>query len=122
MDQRLSEQYHRGNTKTSEIHWGTSEIHNFSRETQIINTHWGGRKSKPFSPGTDFAGLISTGELFGVDSAGVVRQGVLTVPLEHIYESNFSNIQALFYHYSQLRFFAFLIFSFTLFYFILKKY
>ena len=30
-DQRLSEQYHWGNTKTSEIHWGTSAIHNFSR-------------------------------------------------------------------------------------------
>ena len=46
-------------------------------ETQITNTHRGGRKSKPFSPGTDFVGLIFTGELSGVDSAGVLRQGVL---------------------------------------------
>ena len=30
-DQILSEQYHRGNIKTSEIHWGTSAIQNFSR-------------------------------------------------------------------------------------------
>ena len=75
--QRLSEQYHQGNTKTSEIRWGTSVIHNFSRETQITDTHRGGRKSKRFSPGTDFVGLIFTGELSGVDSAGVLRQDVL---------------------------------------------
>ena len=36
-------------------------------ETQITNTHRGGRKSKPISPGTDFAGLIFTEELSGVD-------------------------------------------------------
>ena len=48
-------------------------------ETQITNTHQGGRKSKPFSPGTDFVGLIFTGELSGVDSAGVLRQGVYIV-------------------------------------------
>ena len=39
-------------------------------ETQIINTYQGGRKTKPFSPGTDFRGLVFTGELSGVDSAG----------------------------------------------------
>ena len=30
-DQWLFEQYHRGNTKTSENHWGTSAVQNFSR-------------------------------------------------------------------------------------------
>ena len=45
-------------------------------ETQITNTHRGGRKSKPFSPETGFAGLIFTGELSGVDSSGVLRYGV----------------------------------------------
>ena len=69
-DQRQSEQYHQGNPKTSEIQF-------FFGETQIATTHRGGRKSKPFSPGTDFVGLIFTGELSGVDSAGVLRrQGV----------------------------------------------
>ena len=46
-------------------------------ETQITNTHREGRKSKPFPPGTDFVGLIFTEELSRVDSAGVLRQGVL---------------------------------------------
>ena len=32
--------------------------------------------TKPFSPGTDFVGLIFTGELSGVDSEGVLSQGV----------------------------------------------
>ena len=69
-DQRQSEQYHQGNPKTSEIQF-------FFGETQIATTHLGGRKSKPISPGTDFVGLIFTGELSGVDSAGVLRQDVL---------------------------------------------
>ena len=47
--------------------------------TQIANTHRVGWKSKPFLLGTDFAGLIFTGELSGVDSAGVLRQGVAEV-------------------------------------------
>ena len=34
-------------------------------ETQITNTHRRGRKSKPFLLGTDFIGLIFTGELSG---------------------------------------------------------
>ena len=69
-DQILSEQYNRGNPKTSEI-----QI--FFGETQIANTHRGGRKSKPFSPETDFVGLIFTGELSRMDSARVLKQGVL---------------------------------------------
>ena len=52
-------------------------------ETQITNTHQGGRKSKPISPGTDFVGFIFTGELSGVDSTGLLRQGVLDVLLYH---------------------------------------
>ena len=47
--------------------------------TQNANTHRVGWKSKPFLLGTDFAGLIFTGELSGVDSAGVLRQGVAEV-------------------------------------------
>ena len=43
-------------------------------EAQITNTHRGVRKSKPFSPGTDSAGLIFTGELSRVDSAGALGQ------------------------------------------------
>ena len=39
-------------------------------ETQITNTHRRGRKSKPFLLGTDFIGLIFTGEL---------RQGILFI-------------------------------------------
>ena len=46
-------------------------------EVENQNTHWGGRKSKPFSPGTDFVALIFTGELSRVDSSGVLRQGVM---------------------------------------------
>ena len=48
-------------------------------ETQITNTHRRGRKSKPFLLGTDFIGLIFTGELSGVDSARELRQGVLFI-------------------------------------------
>ena len=39
----------------------------------------GGKKSKHFSPGSNFAEQISTGELSGVDSAGVLRQDVKLV-------------------------------------------
>ena len=35
-----------------------------------------GKKSKIFSPGSDFTEQIFTGELSGVGSAGVLRQGV----------------------------------------------
>ena len=58
----------------------------FLGETPITNIHWGGRKSKPISPGTDFVGLIFTGELSGVDSAGVLRQVVYLVKSESIYQ------------------------------------
>ena len=44
--------------------------------TQITNAHPGGTMTEPFSPGTDFVGLIFTGELSGVDSGGVLSQGV----------------------------------------------
>ena len=37
----------------------------------------GSEKSKRFSPGNDFTEQSFTGELSGVDSAGVLRQGVL---------------------------------------------
>ena len=37
---------------------------------------WGGKRSKRFSPGSDFTQQIFTGELSGADSAGVLRQGV----------------------------------------------
>ena len=37
----------------------------------------GSEKSKRFSPGNDFTEQSFTGELYGVDSAGVLRQGVL---------------------------------------------
>ena len=36
----------------------------------------GGKKSKRFSPESDYTEQIFTGELSGVDSAGVLRQGV----------------------------------------------
>ena len=39
----------------------------------------GGKKSKRFSPGSDFTEQIFTGEPSGVESAGVLRQGVLIV-------------------------------------------
>ena len=35
----------------------------------------GVKKSKRFSTGSDFTDQISTGELSGVDSAGIQRQG-----------------------------------------------
>ena len=38
--------------------------------------HQGGKKSKAFLPGSEFTGQIFTEELSGVDSAGVLRQGV----------------------------------------------
>ena len=38
----------------------------------------GGEKSKRFSPGSDFTEQIFTGEVSGVDSAGVPRQDVCT--------------------------------------------
>ena len=63
--------------------------------TQITNTHRGGRKSKPFSPGTDFAGIIFTGELSGVDSAGVLRQGVFIEAVGNDIEELLEGKQAL---------------------------
>ena len=74
MDQRLSEQYHRGNTKTSEIHWETSEIHNFSRGDSNYQHTPGRQKTQTLFTGTDFVGLIFTGELSGMDSAGVYKE------------------------------------------------
>ena len=38
---------------------------------------WGGKLSTCFSPGSDFAEQIFTGELARMDSAGVLRQDVL---------------------------------------------
>ena len=40
------------------------------------------KKSKSFSPGSDFTEEIFTGELFGVDSAGVLRQDFFNVCAE----------------------------------------
>ena len=37
----------------------------------------GGKNSKCFFPGNDFTEQIFTGELSGVDSAGVLRQSVI---------------------------------------------
>ena len=37
----------------------------------------GGKKSKRFSPGSDFTEQIFTGEISGLDSAGVLRQGMI---------------------------------------------
>ena len=42
----------------------------------------GGKKSKRFSPGSDFTEQIFAGELSWVDSAGVMRQDVFT---EHLW-------------------------------------
>ena len=36
----------------------------------------GGKKSKRFSLGNDFTEQIFTGDISGLDSAGVLRQGV----------------------------------------------
>ena len=41
----------------------------------------GGKKSKRVSPGSDFTEQIFTGELSGLDSAGVLRQGVFMITL-----------------------------------------
>ena len=38
--------------------------------------HWGGGKIKLFPVGNGFAGQIFTRKLYGVDSAGELRQGV----------------------------------------------
>ena len=43
---------------------------------QVMQYCWGGKKSKRFSPGSDFVELIFIGELSGMDSAGVLRHGV----------------------------------------------
>ena len=72
--------------------------------TQITNIHRGGKKSKPFSPGTDFVGLIFTGELSRVDSAGVLRQGVVAVvAIRRIFNRSHINggISYLLYLYSK---------------------
>ena len=42
----------------------------------------GGKKSKRVSPGSDFKEQIFTGELLGVDSAGVLRHSVTYVALD----------------------------------------
>ena len=43
----------------------------------------GGKKSKRVFPGSDFTEHIFTGELSGVDSAGLLRQGVIATPLSY---------------------------------------
>ena len=43
----------------------------------------GGNKFKHFSPRSDFTDLIFTGKLSGMDSAGVLRQGVLSIEQKH---------------------------------------
>ena len=40
------------------------------------NIHLGGGKPKPFSMASDFTGLIFTGQLPQLNSAGVLKQGV----------------------------------------------
>ena len=43
------------------------------------------KKSKRFSPGSDFTEQIFTGELSRVDSTGVLRQGVLKFENEQVF-------------------------------------
>ena len=43
----------------------------------------GGKKSKRVSPGSDFTEQIFIRELSGLDSAGLLRQGVITTPLSY---------------------------------------
>ena len=45
----------------------------------------GGKKSKLFSPGSDFTEQIFTRKLSRVDSAGVLRQGVFTKTLNSFF-------------------------------------
>ena len=45
--------------------------------TKLCNIHWGGEIFKVFSAGSTFTGQIFCGKLPRVDSAGVMRQGVL---------------------------------------------
>ena len=42
----------------------------------------GGKKSKCFSPGSDFTEQISSGEHSRMDSAGLLRQGVVNIFLK----------------------------------------
>ena len=71
----MSEQYHQGNTNFRNSLGKISNSRVLMRRPKLqINAHRGGRKSKPFSPGTDFVGVIFTGELSGVDSAGLLWQ------------------------------------------------
>ena len=49
----------------------------FSRGETSYEYCQGGKKSKRFFPGSDFVEQIFTGELSEMDSAGVLRQGVM---------------------------------------------
>ena len=53
-DQGLSEQYHRGNIKTSDIHWGTSVVQNFSRRDSDYQYTPGRLKIQTFFTGDSF--------------------------------------------------------------------
>ena len=47
--------------------------------SKLFNIHRGSWKSKPFPPGSNSSGLIFTGEISRVDSAGVLRQVVFAI-------------------------------------------
>ena len=51
----------------------------------------GGKKSKRFSPGGDFTDQIFIWELSGLDSAGVLRQGVIMYQCINVNNSSFTN-------------------------------
>ena len=57
---------------------------------------WGGKKSKRFSPGSDFTEQIFTGEISGVDSAGVLRQGVCKAFIKKAFAQKGNNIHLVF--------------------------
>ena len=57
---------------------------------------WGGKKSKRFSPGSDFTEQIFTGEISGVDSAGVLRQGVCKAFIKKASAQKGNNIHLVF--------------------------
>ena len=44
---------------------------------QVMQYCQGSKKSKRFSPGSDFTEHIFTGESYRLDSAGVLREGVI---------------------------------------------
>ena len=56
---------------------GLSKIRYFPRGELSYVYYRGGKKSKHFSPTSDFTDQTFAGEHSGVDSAGVLRQGVI---------------------------------------------